>query len=58
MKVAEDELGSGLRMISQAYNVFDSISTNKFIKHFICEVASSITDDSYGCPKFAQNIPF
>ena len=45
-----------LRMVSQAYNVFDTISAHEFVKHLIFKVASSITDYSSGCPKSAENI--
>ena len=45
-----------LRMISQTHDVFDSISAHEFLKHFVCKMTSSITNNSSGCPKSAQNI--
>ena len=45
-----------LRMISQAHDVFDTISTHEFVKHLVFKVASTITNYSSGCPKFAENI--
>ena len=46
-----------LRMISQTHDVFDSISAHEFLKHLVCKMASSITNNSSWCPKSAQNIP-
>ena len=45
-----------LRMISQTHDVFDSISAYEFLKHLVFKMASSITNNSSGCPKSAQNI--
>ena len=45
-----------LRIISQAHNVFDTISAHEFVKHLICKMASSITNYSFGCPKSAENV--
>ena len=45
-----------LRMIGQAHYVFDSISAHEFLKHLVCKMASSITNNSYGCPKSAKDI--
>ena len=45
-----------LRMISQTHYVFDSMPAHEFFKHPVCKMASFITYNSSGCPKFAQNI--
>ena len=36
--------------------VFDTISSHEFVKHLIFKMASSITNDSSGCPKSVENV--
>ena len=38
------------------FKLINTISAHKFVKHLICKMASSITNDSSGCPKSAENI--
>ena len=45
-----------LRMISQTHYVFYSIPVHAFLKHLVCKMAPSITNNSPGCPKSAQDI--
>ena len=43
-----------LRMISQAHNVFDSISAHEFVKHLICKMAPSIMIMVLGVPNLLR----
>ena len=41
-------------MVSQAHNVFDTISAHEFVKHLIFKMASSITNDVLGVPNLLR----
>ena len=45
-----------LRMISQIHYMFYSIFVHEFLKHHVCKVAPSITNNSPRCLKSTQDI--